>query len=505
MLSGLLVAACSGTHGILPSQPSNGNDASHRLRKHACLPGWTGTGGFPVTIMNKSGLPSPNLYLLTNGNADYVGPSASATQAPLPQATATVPPFPLAQACNPFMLPPSASARLYVAYGNLGINAQDATPLGIPSDPNGAYGILFDYFEYSTSGSTVNMDTSQVDAIGLPFYGQVWTAAKPGTVPQYQFGFKDYATIVSLMGKSNAYASLIVRGKVGSASNTVLRIVSPDDAVTKSWGSYSPGTFATALTTSYNAFLKTAETYYEGFAPSKTAYGKIQFIPYQLNYGTPPPYPTSAPDSPACNEPNGGSGGSWPCPVYNAYYDSSGFEFALVTPQPSPGSPATPYPFPAKVTIPASDLTVSSVFANQPPAPIAFPTDAPASANCNWTTSACEQWQHVRSGVTAYLWKQMAVDLNRGVLRETGYHGVLPTCMSGYGSTPCIGKNYYPITNSNLYSRILHYHAVNSTNPAAGVPGSAYGFPFDDLFHQSTDVNTTGPVTKFVLTIEPVP
>ncbi|HVA34524.1 MAG TPA: hypothetical protein VNG31_10265, partial [Candidatus Baltobacteraceae bacterium] len=70
---------------------------------------------------------------------------------------------------------------------------------------------------------------------------------------------------------------------------------------------------------------------------------------------------------------------------------------------------------------------------------------------------------------------------------------------------PVIGTNYYPSGNLfNTYSEILHDNAVDLWNPSGPPPGSAYGFPYDDLFSQSTDFFTGGAIQTFTVTIEPM-
>jgi hypothetical protein len=462
-----------------------------------CNTGYAGSNGVPVTVVNKSGLGATvYLYALTNGDTAYLGSDGKVHN--FASGGGNVPGFPLCvgKAFNfPANLPRTVNAnqgggRLYVAFGKLTINNDNRTP-AVNNASNDT--LLWDFIEIdpvvkndtssSSAISYVNIDSTQVDAFALPLYSTV-TDAGGNT---YKFGFKSYADVYNAVNNDPYFKSLIVKGMVG-ATSVPLRIVSPEDAILYGIGTFPSDYFSnpTYFPSSSGGYLGAVETYYaSGNNSGSPNYHKILYVPYQTQYGTPPPAGKSAP---ACNATPPPVASESPagtvCPTYYAYYDSGGFEFSIAS-TPSPAPAQTPFPFPSSFTIPTGNLTTLDIVENYQPIPLSVP-----------------YWQNLTAQIDYYLMKALTTDLNRGVAMQTGYHAVAPNGL-GYGTT-VIGTNYYPSGNLfNTYSHVLHTYAVNVGLPGSE-PGNAYGFPFDDLFKQSTDINTTGTVKTFTVTIEPM-
>jgi Beta-1,3-glucanase len=492
-----LAFACAEEPTPTPSSSPTTSPTTSPTASPQCATGYTGTNGVPVSVVNSSGLNVPvYLYALTNGDTAYLGSDGKVHN--FAKGGGDVPGFPVCPG-KAFIFPANLSTtvnanqgggRLYVAFGKMTIKNSDRTPA--VNDPNN-HQLLWDFIEInpvvknaassSSAISYVNIDTTQVDAFALPFSAKV-TDAGGNT---YKFGFKNYANIYNAVNANPAFAKLIVKGTVG-ATSVPLRIVSPEDAILYGIGSFPSNYFTSSgyYAGSGSGYLGALETYYANAnVSSSPTYHKILYVPYQTQYGTPPPGNSPAPACNATPSPSSSEAASGTlCPTYYAYYDSNGFEFSVAsTPSPFPGQ--TPYPFPSTFTIPTSDLSALDIFENYQPIALVTPF-----------------WQNLTQQVDYYLMKALTTDLNRGVAMQTGYHAVAPNGL-GYGVSN-IGTNYYPSGNLfNAYSQILHNNAENVASPGSE-PGNAYGFPYDDLFKQSTDISTSGSVKTFTLTIQPM-
>lgn len=468
------------------------------------------SGGYPVFFDDDSGQTLHSYIYVTDGrhylNTKGVWKIWNAVKSLQPSSYE----YPLScYTKTPFHLPTGAGIRVYVSYGTLTVgqlNSSSKHSVSYNLEPNCCerpsypttfqnpnYYKLWDYWEYSSSGSGMNLDSTQVDAFALPFYITVTNPAAGGLI---SLGPKSYAGVVNAFKASSLWSKLIVYG-AGASSSSVLRIMSPGSA-TQTYGGYYKNTFdpnfpydlfynATYFPYGYAGqaaagYLAYVEAYFASAAPGLPNYKKIVFAPYQTQYG---------PGSPACNEYTSGlSGGSTVCPTYYAYYDSNGFEFSLTPYSPSTGSSAS---FPSKVTLPVSDFEQGPM-GNNIWQPVALPYKTSYSLTAR---------------VTFNLYKALAVDITRGVATQVGYHPVLP-CSS---ATNC-QQSFSP--QNGVYGSYNYYQ---TTNVVSGLPalscgyclllhqtfhhGRAYATPYDDYMNQSTDTTSTASST-ITVTIEPM-
>lgn len=501
----LTVAACSGGAPVTPGgQQSLGTQpgvAFHSAGKDdSCIRGWQGAGGVPFHVVDESGLiksPSDtfNLYVTVNNSTQYLDPKSGT----LKTLTATkIEPIPVDHMCADFQLPPGSASRAYVSFGPLSVTNSPPNPKS-PSDPNDK--VLYDWMEFGTpAGSVYNF---QADMFGLPLQANMVDSAKG----VYAFGYNDYAGIIAAMSQA-PWKQLLVCGHAGKnasaacpAGEFAVRIQAPGSA------SAPGGTGFVPYWTGYGGVDYLDQV---GAAFDKASPGAIVYVAYQISY----PNPNSDPKGliQGCgNFPSGTAG--LPCPGYDAKYDAAtkSFVFTLASPVPAEWSPTPDQAFPTRVVLPVKTyFTDYDIWAQ--PAPAFVPSTPPPSGGTPAPISSLPMKQQVEF----YLLKDMYVDLNRGVATDAGtaehpaYHALLPVCMATPIARACSAKNYYHADRMNGYSKALHenavdVYAVKPGDPLPAVePGTAYGFPYDDTWSQSSSVTPAKPITCLQIRILPM-
>jgi hypothetical protein len=506
LLPVLALAACAGGHTALPASPAMQSDGAPMAatrggvrRPHTACSTYTpfaGTGGINISFANLSGITTP-AYLYVYGVSKYLNTSTGKMTAFPVSGVASTYEYPLScfigASAMQFVLPPGSSYRVYISFGTLTIPSSGipacCEPPNVPTgfvNPN--YKVLWDLFEYSypATANGINIDTSQVDSFALPLYLTVKTGGASVSV-----GTKQYAAIINDFKTISPWNKLIVYGTVNGVKNSVLRVMSPDDATTQvgspaqPFNAAFPQNYFTS-TTYWNApggYLAAMLSYYATAAvTTSSTYHKIIYVAYQTTFNS----------QGGCNSsPTGG--GATVCPTYYATSDGkSNFIFTLAT-YPSGTTKTT---FPATITVPVSDLGEVNGINGIWGIPFALPGNP-----------------SIKQQIQFYMYKGLAADLNRGVAMQTGYHGVAPCATLATPPTGCAtyftppvmptGNNYYHSPNRvsgqaaifSGYAAILHYYFVN---------GFSYAQSYDDFWTQASDIGTTGAPSSIKLTIEPM-
>ncbi len=497
VLSATVVACSSGRSPV----PSGVESASVRLPMTACIKGWSDAAdpGVPFHVVDDSGLTEKggdafNLYV-TNQGRQYLNPVTGKFS---PLTTATVPPIPVAKMCADFQLPPGSASRAYISFGALPMTISQPNPKN-PHDPSNR--ILYDWMEFGTpAGSVYNI---QADMFGLPLQATMSDAS----TNVYAFGYNDYDKVIAAL-KGEPWKDLLVCGKVGTNHNDVcpagqfpVRIQAPGTAA-------APG--GTGFPTYWTNYRGVNYLDVVGKAINDAAKGAIVYVAYQISYPNPNANPKGLIQG-CGNFPNAKAG--LPCPGYDVTYDATGkqFVFTLVSPAPPEWSPSPDQTFPKIVKLPVAEyFNDYDIWAQ--PAPKWVPSTPPPTGGTPPPISSLP----MKEQVAFYLLKDMDVDLNRGVATTAGtpakpeYHALLPACMPTPISPACVATNYYKADRLNEYSAALHQnsidiYAVTKSDPIPKKePGTAYGFPYDDKWDQSSSVTPANTIKCLQIRILPM-
>ena len=200
-------------------------------------------GLFPMSIQNNTGVGGnitvwvAGLNTASNGYIYLTSPTTGAT-APIPAAGTAIPSFQLpANGC--IDLPPMVSARILFALGGGALDVQSNGPsssggIAFPSPWNASPSVnvatISDFLEYTWTSTTssFNLDTSQVDAIGIPITFHVVNATgSPAATPLYGMKPKAISNLVADLGILGAPWSGLIQ-QTGTAG--VSRVISPQHA-----------------------------------------------------------------------------------------------------------------------------------------------------------------------------------------------------------------------------------------------------------------------------------
>jgi len=496
-----LVAACSSGHALAPTPSAAFSE--HRTGTSACIKGWSNASspGVPFQVVDESGLTEKDadafdLYVTVNNSTQYLDPSTGTLKT---LTSTSIPPIPVAQMCPDFALPPGVASRAYLSFGPLTVTDSPPNPKS-PHDPDNGH--LYDWMEFGTpAGSVYNF---QADMFGLPLQANMTDSAKN----VYAFGYNHYFPIVDAM-KADPWKELLVCGKAGTnhsqgcpSGEFIVRVQAPGTA------SAPGGTGFPPYWTDYDKVDYVTQVVGKEFdtAPS----GSIVYVAYQISY----PNPNSDPKGvvQGCgNFPSGSSG--LPCPGYVASYDAGtqSFVFTLASPVPAEWSPSPDQAFPKTVVLPVKTYFTDYDIWAQP-----APAFVPSTPSPGGGTPAPISSLPMKEQVEFYLLKDMYVDLNRGVATTAGtvndpsYHALLPLCMPTPVSPACTATNYYKADRLNEYAAVLHKNSVNiydvtKSDPLPDEePGTAYGFPYDDEWSQSSSVTPAKTVDCLQVRILPM-
>lgn len=376
----------------------------------------------------------------------YLDPSQQNPIQPLTSADAYVPNFLLSNAEQGVTIPNTttlSSARILIGY-NFGVIAYVNSANGVvqsvsppnpsnPSDTNNSK--LWDFAEFTLQGGTINADTSQVDAFGIPMVMQVTPsdpsspngvgvyAARGGLIAAYQ----QY-----VLGNAPQFAStLSLAGYAPDGSHT--RILSPKDVL-----SLSP---TDQLSTYFNTYIGQVFTHYASTpitiqVDNPKAHSKTVVFDFKGKVHSNAGFTYFA---------FKGLNGSQKGQVYNVY-----------DPFTPPSWVQPPGETPSQMVFDAN-----AVFADNAQR---YPTDPSG----------------VPSQILGNIENQISAAFNRGVALDP---------YSQWQNGP-----YYhggPWTNkgpANYYAWFWH-------NASISIQGKAYGFPYDDQANASSDVSSASPTS----------
>ncbi len=496
----LAVAACSGGKGVVPANGIGAGSTRHVAARSDCIKGYVGAGGVPFHVVDDSGLAEKdadtfNLYVTVDNSTQYLD---RATGALKPLTTATIAPIPVKAMCPDFQLPPGVASRAYISFGPLSVNNSPPNPKS-PNDPNNH--VLYDWMEFGTpAGSVYNF---QADMFGLPLQATMRNASDT----PYAFGYNHYDTIIAALN-AEPWRKLFVCGDAGTnhspecpAGKFIVRIQAPGSAAAPGgtgfpsyWTDYGGVDYLTKLGTAFNAAPK----------------GAIVYVAYQISYPNPKSNPAGIVQG-CGNFP--GTNAGLPCPGYTVAYDADAraFTFTLASPAPPEYSPTPEQQFPQTVTLPIKEYFSDYDIWAQP-----APKWVPSTPGPGGATPTPIANLPMKEQVEFYLLKDMYIDLNRGVAETTGtvdhpaYHAELPNCMPTPIAAACVAHNYYKAIRVNAYSAALHDSAVDIYAVTKGdplpvtEPGTAYGFPYDDEWSQSSSVTPAGTIKCLQIRILPM-
>jgi len=449
---------------------------------------FSSVAGVPLNITDDSGLGAVLVVYVTNGSnyMDNTGNFTSATAYPLPAAcfSTTVG----SGATNkPLNIPTGIGGRVYFAYATPNPNPGIVpNPFGTASvsGPNVGYSTSpypWDKIEYgTTAGATI--DTTQVDALGLPLELSVTGGALPSArrLPQ-SFPSPCPSSASTIVGVTSCnYAKIFTAMKGISQYNRLL------------------------VTQNFNGQLIDMQV----VAPKDSvAFTSFQWNLFALSTYVPTPTPSSCPATPA----NGYMScvlASYDTPLaqgrlfhtsgigalnvsghnYCATSDgSSNFLFtdvgsatscASATPNPQPAF--TPNPF----NMPIQEFTYG------------VPPVSDGGLGCKQAILFSQPWGNANVGVghifaapdAFALWKDVTADLNRGTMLTTSQEhpvGLTSPSMSLFFQDPM----------SNTYAQVLHTYFDNNL---------AYALAYDDLGNFESGV-TWEPGNSINVRINAVP
>ncbi|MFN2528633.1 MAG: beta-1,3-glucanase family protein [Candidatus Baltobacteraceae bacterium] len=224
----------------------------------ATCPSTDGTT-FPVVIKNSTGIaPTANLTIYTVGQNSagqfmYLKDASSGTLQPLPASGQPIPSFTAApnQCIN---LPQLIGARVYIvlnqqsidiAAGSSGGVSQPA-PWGAPASSATVQNV-WDFLEYTWTGAQFNLDTTQVDDIGIPISFQAYNtkSSTGGNV----YGIQ--ANAVTNVAQDLRKLGVPWSGLIQQTGGTAVRVISPknlvslfphyyEDAINRIWTTVNP-------------------------------------------------------------------------------------------------------------------------------------------------------------------------------------------------------------------------------------------------------------------------
>jgi hypothetical protein len=430
----------------------------------------TSAGAVPVNITDDSGLGALLIVYVTNaGNNMFMDQSGNFTQTtayPIPAACFSTTSGSLA-ASKPLNIPSGVTGgRVYFAYATPAPGGAVPNPFGtaLTSGPNVGYatGYPWDKIEYATTAGAV-IDTTQVDALGLPLELSVTggalpqarrqTQAFPAACPTSAPGIVgvtscNYANIFQVMGGVSEYSKLVVTQNFNGRLID-MQIVAPKDSVSFTsfqWNLFAlssflpsptpticpgsqPNGYITCLLAAYNTTLAQARLYettgigannVSGHNYCATSDGTANFIFTDVGSAT------------SC---------------------------ANAVPNPSPAMPVNP------INMPISELAYG------------VPPAADGGGGCKQDILFSQPWGnasvntsvspgHIFAYADAFaLWKDLTADINRGsMLTTTMAHPVGIT-------TPTMGL-FFGDPMFNTYAQVLHTYFNNNL---------AYAIAYDDL------------------------
>lgn len=374
---------------------------------------------------------------------------------------ATAPPIPLA--CFPgssngghgltFQLPPPSNANqsenLYIAYATPAASGPPDPLTFIGNDSTGGYGgpaddwhstsyvgTPYDYIEYTLPNGIT--DTTQVNRVGLPM------EVTQGTT---SIGFASsaaYASLFSGITADTTYKSLAYSGTLGGKS-LLQGILSPGDG--QDWGFPQDWWYNSNFNTSYAALGQ----------------GYVGYILQQYQ-ATPQLYTLNGTSQSGnyCASSDGSANILF-------YYVNTGTSCASLS-----GSPA--YTMPVSTTIEGANGTVVSGVCMSALFQLPFGPGAPFTDLNEF-----------------YLWKALAIDINRGVALQSGTHPIGSWNLNP--SPPVPFSSYFKDPVYNKYAYLVHQNMINNLS---------YALAYDEPAGQASTF-TANPSVPLQITIWNIP
>jgi Beta-1,3-glucanase len=476
-----LAAGCGGG-GADPSVPAAPTPTPGVTATPTALPLYcsnyssnSAAGAIPLNITDDSGLGAVLIVYIQNGKwMDTSGSFNSTTPYPLPAACFSTTLGSSAQS-KPLNIPQGASGRIYLAYATPDPSGSPPNPFnGLNSAPNVDFAdspYPWDFLEYTAIPGSGVIDTSQVDAVGLPLELSLTSGALPhqtagscSASPSSVVGVTEcgFSSIFTQMNAVPQYNQLVITQNFnGKLIN--MRVVSPQSSFSFTsfqWNlfdlsAYAPTTSpCTAGNTGTNGYLQCVLASYQS---------------------TPRIFTSKVP---------GASGsGDWYCATSDG---TANFIFTDVgatqpascvgaTPSPTHQLSANPFQLPITTLTygipPAKDTgnhaaCQYNVLFGQPYG-LAYVDNQQISATVNTGTG------NLFSGTDAFaMWKAIVADLNYGTSLSSLNHPVgqfVPLQMSSFWQDPMY----------NTYSKIVHANFDRTY---------AYSLAYDDLYGWSTSL-----------------
>ncbi len=199
-------------------------------------------GAVPVNITDDSGLGAALIVYIQNGNwMDNTGKFNSKIPYPLPAGCFSTTLGSSAQN-KPLNIPQGASGRIYLAYATPNPSGTAPNPFnGLTGAPNVDFASSpypWDFLEYTATTGSGIIDTSQVDAVGLPLELSLTSGMLPHQTagscqvsPSSVVGVTScgFASIFQQMSAVPQYNQLVITQKF-NGKNLDMRVVSPQSA-----------------------------------------------------------------------------------------------------------------------------------------------------------------------------------------------------------------------------------------------------------------------------------
>jgi hypothetical protein len=428
------------------------------------------TSGVTINVTDDSGTGAVLVLYISNGTnfLDNTGNFTATSPNPIPAACFSSTTGSSATG-KPLVIPTGlAAGRIYLAYATPNPSNTSAPPnpfsganISGPAETFAAGPYPWDKIEYGTQSGSV-IDTTQVDAVGLPVELSVTGGALAHQVPgtcatpaSTTVGVSScgYASVFSAVAQNSAYSGLLITQPF--AGNVIdMRIVSPKN-------SFNSSSFQ------WNLFGDTADLPSPAptFCPSSPSQGYLSCVlqAYDTTPATPRLFTSSV---------NGvaGTSGDYFCVTSdgsaNFIFTDVGAATSCASATPNPGSQVSANPF----KMPVQELTYGT-----PPT-----VDTGGASQCTAVLLFSQPWGNANVGsghVFEYadafaMWKALTAELNYGTMLTTS-------------TTHPVGQSTRSLSSlfqdpmSNTYDQILHQYYDHNL---------AYGIAYDDLFGLDSQV-----------------
>jgi hypothetical protein len=435
----------------------------------------TSIGAVPVNITDDSGLGAVLIVYIQNGNwMDNTGKFTSSKPYPLPAACFSTTLGSSAQN-RPLNIPQGANGRIYLAYATSNPSGNVPNPFsGVTGAPNVDFASSpypWDFLEYTAIPGSGVIDTSQVDAVGLPLELSLTSGMLPhqtaGSCPMSPSSVVGvtscgFGSIFQQMSAAPQYNQLVIRqsfnGKIID-----MRVVSPQSAF--SFTSFQWNLFGLSAYAPSTSPCTAANT-------STSGYLGCVLAAYQ-----------SQPRLFSSKVPGASGSGDWYCATSDGSANFIFTDVGSAAPASCVGAPASSThqlsanPFKLPITtltygVPPAKDTGNAVACQYnvlfgQPYGLAYVDNQQLNPTTNTGTG------NLFSGTDAFaMWKALVADLNYGTSLSTLKHPVgqfVPLQMSSFWQDPMY----------NTYSNVVH---------ASFDRTYAYSLAYDDLYGWSTSL-----------------